>query len=156
MRWAAFLLALLALAGCGGEEDPPARADAEPTATATATPDEREQAKEEIRQLATDWLAAAAKADAKGQCELLIPAEQRYFDRLAGSCEKAYTPRGSAEDKRFARETARDSKPGTIIVYDKGYATIELEHSADGVYETIYAVEADGGWGIARKKVAER
>lgn len=143
------------LAGCGGEDAEPTPAAAETTPEATATPDEREQAKEEIRQLVTDWLAAAAKGDAQGQCELLIPAEQRYFDKLAGSCEKAYTPRGSAKDKKFARETARDTKPGTIIVYDKGYATIELEHATDGVYETVYAVETDDGWGMARKKVAE-
>lgn len=145
----------LVLAGCGGDEESSAEADAEPTATASATPDAREQAKEEIHQLVTDWLAAAAKGDAKAQCGLLIPAEERYFARGAGSCEKAFAPRGSAKDKRFGRETARNTKPGTIIVYDKGYATIELDHATDGVYDTIYAVETKDGWGIARKKVAE-
>ena len=145
--------AALALAGCGsdGGGEVPA-AETTPTPTATATPDERAQAKEELRDLTFDWLKAAAKADAGALCDMLAPSERRYFDRLAGSCEEAWAPRGTAKRRAFARRTAKESRPGQIIVYEDSYATIEVHHSRDGNYLTLYAIEEKGEWGMARKK----
>jgi hypothetical protein len=142
--------AAVAVAGCGGDDETTAQAKPEPTAS--ATPDERAQAKQQLRDLTFDWLKAAANEDAGALCGMLVPSERRYFDRLAGSCEEAWAPRGSAKKRAFARRTAEESRPAQIIVYEDGYATIEVHHSRDGNYLTLYAIEEKGEWGMARKK----
>jgi hypothetical protein len=149
MLW--FPVAVLVMAGCG-EEEPEAAAEGKPEATATATPDPRDAAKKEIRTLVADWLEATAKEDAETRCELLAPSERRHFDRVAGDCATAYAPRGSAKQRELGRRVAGASRPGTIIVYEGGYATIEVHHAKAGNYITLYAIDEKGSWGIARKK----
>jgi hypothetical protein len=150
LLWIPVLL-MFATGGCGRDEAEEAPA-AESTPTPTKTPDARAQAKEEIQELTFQWLKAASKEDAGALCDMLAPSEQRYFDKLAGSCEKAWAARGSAKKRAFARRTAEESRPGQIIVYEDGYATIEIHHSRDGNYLTLYAIEEKGEWGMARKK----
>lgn len=134
------------LAGCGREE-PPAEAEASAEPTATETPDAREQAKKEIRELTFDWLAAGAKGDGAALCETLAPSERRYYASRHRSCAAAWR-----KPTAFGVRTLKESRPGTIIVYEEGYATIEIHHIEDGNYMTIYAIDEGGRWGIARKK----
>jgi hypothetical protein len=149
VRFAPWLLvALTVLAGCGGESDEPSSARTQ--ATPTATPEPRatpEPTSQEIREVVNRYLAAYARQDWSGLCATLVPSQQRQFDRLAGSCERAFRTLRSEK-----RELVRNSRAGEIRVRGKR-ATIEVtELGWREPYMRLYAIEEDGAWGVARRK----
>ena len=143
------LLAVIGIAapGCGEEEQrPPPAATAEPDRR--ATPDATEL---EIRQAANAYLKAFARGDWTGVCATLVASERRYFDRLAGSCERPFRDIARKAGKRGRRQM-RDSLASAIRIGPE-QAVIEITEAGwREPYMRLYAVEENGRWGIARSK----
>lgn len=138
----------LVVGGCGGDE-PQAEADASPAASKEEPePEETPDPKADIRERVSAWLEATAGRDGKELCAQLAPSERRHFDKRTGSCAKAFAATATPK----AAAIAKESKAGLITVYEDGYATIEIDDVDSGRHMTLYAIEEDGDWWLARKK----
>jgi hypothetical protein len=151
--WLVATVTALAGAGCGaGEGDEPSSARAQ--ATPTATPEPRstpEPPSQEVREVANRYLAAFAARKWGEVCATLVPSEQSHFDRLAGSCERAFRASG-ARQSRQVRKLLRNSRAGEIRIRGTR-ATIEItELGWREPFMRLYAIEEDGAWGISRRK----
>ena len=144
MPRSAFLIILLVLAGCGGSDDRPAAATPTPTATETPVPDDVQ-----IRAATKAYYQALAAKDFDGVCETLAGSEQRYFDRLAGDCAKAFA---TLKVKPKARKLMRTFRASEVDVRGDR-ATIAVEDSLYGTEAgKLYAIREGERWGIARRK----
>ena len=144
-------LVVIVLAGCG-EDAERAPGAAQPTkstkADPRATPDPVEL---EIRQAANAYMKAFGRRDWKGVCATLVPSERRYFDRLAGACERPFR-QGWRGMTKGARRLVANSIAGEIRI-GPYQAVIDITENGDpGPYMKLYAIEENGRWGIARSK----
>ncbi len=137
-------LGALALAGCGGSGNDREAARSTATPRPVATNEPRTQA---IREVANRYLAEFAAKDWTGVCATLVPSERRYFDRLAGSCEKVFRNNDAG-----SLRVLRDSRAGEIRI---GPHQAVIEVNELGWREPLlylYAIQEQGRWGIARSK----
>jgi hypothetical protein len=141
----------VALAGCGDNaESPQARTESatrsQPDPRSTPDPTELE-----IRQVANAYLKAFAREDWSGVCATLAASERRYFDRLAGSCERPFRQGGREAGKRGRRQLANSLASAIRIGPDQ--AVIEITEAGwREPFMRLYAIEEYGRWGIARSK----
>jgi hypothetical protein len=148
VRIALLVLVGVVLAGCGEEAEPAAV----PTEPAKSDPRARfDETELEIRQAANAYLQAFGNRDWKGVCAALVPSERRYFDRLAGDCERPFR-QGWREMTKGARRLAANAIAGEIRIGPYQAVIHVTESGSPDPYMRLYAIEENGHWGIARSR----